>query len=264
MKCVILQPSYIPWRGYFHQIEKADIFVFLDDVQFDRRGWRNRNRIKTAKGTRWLTVPVFSRNHQLEQTPINEIPICWDRAWNSTHWNSLRHAYGKAPFFDDYAPTLEKIYRSRPSLLADFTIELTILLSEQLGLGGKRFIRSSMLGVGGAKTDKVIAVLEKLGASHYISGPSAKEYIEAEKFEAAGIELEYMDYRYPEYEQLHPPYDPQVSILDLLFMKGPRAAELIWANPFAAQTRDSRPGAGAIPAQNRALAQAAGAHRKRG
>jgi len=264
VKCVILQPSYIPWRGYFHQIQKADIFVFLDDVQFDRRGWRNRNRIKTAKGTQWLTVPVFSRNHQLERTPINEIPICWDRAWNSTHWNSLRHAYNKAPYFDEYAPMLEKVYRSRPSLLADFTIELTILLSEQLGLEGKRFIRSSMLGVDGAKTNKVIGILEKLGASHYISGPAAKEYIEPEKFEAAEIGLEYMEYRYPEYEQLHPPYDPQVSILDLLFMKGPRAAELIWANPFAAQTRDLRLAAAATPAQNRALAQAAGAHRKRG
>jgi len=264
VNCVILQPSYIPWRGYFHQIQKADIFVFLDDVQFDRRGWRNRNRIKTAKGTQWLTVPVFSKNHQLEKTPINEIPICWDRAWSSTHWTSLRHAYGKAPYFDEYAPMLENVYRSRPSLLADFTIELTILLSEQLGLNGKRFIRSSMIGVNGAKTDRVIAILEKLGASHYISGPSARQYIEQDKFDAAGIGLEYMEYRYPEYEQLHPPYDPQVSILDLLFMKGPRAPELIWANPFAAQTRDLRPAGAASPAQTRAPARVAAGYRKHG
>src|SRR5262249_38598459 len=201
---------------------------------------------------------------QLERTPINEIPICWDRAWNSTHWNSIRHAYSKGPYFEDYAPMLETIYNSRPSLLADFTIELTILLSEQLGLKGKRFIRSSMLGVGGAKTDKVIGVLDKIGASHYISGPAAKEYLEPDRLAAAGITLEYMEYRYPEYEQLHPPYDPQVSILDLLFMKGPRAAELIWANPFAAQTRDLRPAAAASPVQRRGLAQAAGARRKRG
>ena len=106
MKCVILQPSYIPWRGYFHQIQKADIFVFLDDVQFDRRGWRNRNRIKTAKGTHWLTIPVLSKNHQSDGTPINQIPICWDRPWNSNHWSTLRHAYAKAPYFDDYAPLL--------------------------------------------------------------------------------------------------------------------------------------------------------------
>ncbi len=264
MKCVILQPSYIPWRGYFHQIQKADIFVFLDDVQFDRRGWRNRNRIKTAKGTQWLTIPVLSKNHQSDGTAINEIPICWDRPWNSTHWSTLRHAYAKAPYFDDYAPLLERVYNSRPALLADFTIELTVLLSDLLGLRGKRFVRSSMVGGNGFKTDRVISILDKLGASHYISGPSAKQYIELDKFEAAGVGLEYMEYRYPEYQQLYPPYDPQVSILDLLFMKGPRASELIWANPFAAQTRDLRPATAVGPTPNPAIARVAAGHRKHG
>ncbi len=264
MKCVILQPSYIPWRGYFHQFEKADIFVFLDDVQFDRRGWRNRNRIKTAHGTKWLTIPVLSKNHQNEGTPINRIPICWDRSWNTNHWSTLQHAYARAPYFERYAPILEKAYQSRTALLSDFTIELTILLSEELGLKGKRFVRSSEVGGKGAKTDLVISILEKVGASHYISGPSAQDYIEPEKLDAAGIGLEYMDYHYPEYEQLHPPYDPQVSILDLLFMKGPRAPELIWANPFAVRTRDTRPATAASPAPSRALAQVAPVYRKHG
>jgi hypothetical protein len=228
VKCVILQPSYIPWRGYFHQIQKADIFVFLDDVQFDRHGWRNRNRIKTSQGTQWLTIPVVSKNAVVLGTPIHQIPICWDRPWSNSHWSTLRQAYNKAPYFDRYAPMLEKIYATGPSLLADFTVDFTILLAQELGLQGKQFIRSSELNVSGKKTDRLLGILERVGASHYISGPSAKDYLEPEKFQAAGIGLEYVEYGYPEYEQLYPPFDPQVSILDLLFMKGPSTPRFIW------------------------------------
>src|SRR5438445_6701005 len=89
VKCVVLQPSYIPWRGYFHQIQKADTFVFYDDVQFDKRGWRHRNRIKTPQGPTWLTIPVLSRNHQVENTPINQIEIYWDSQWSRKHWLTL-------------------------------------------------------------------------------------------------------------------------------------------------------------------------------
>src|SRR5260370_16188823 len=110
-----------------------------------------------------------------------------------------------------------------------------------------------MVGGNRYQTDRVISILDKVGGSPYISGPSAKQYIELDKFEAAGVGLEYMEYRYPEYQQLYPPYDPQVSILDLLFMKGPRASELIWANPFAAQTRDFRPATPACPPPHRAI-----------
>jgi hypothetical protein len=228
VNCVILQPSYIPWRGYFHQIHKADIFVFLDDVQFDRHGWRNRNRIKTSQGTQWLTIPVQSKSAVVLGTPIHRVPICWDRPWSATHWSTLSQAYRRAPYFDRYAPILEEIYATGPALLADFTIEFTTLLAQELGLQNKRFIRSSELGVPGTKTERLLGILQKVGASHYISGPSAKDYLEPDKFEAAGIGLEYIDYRYPEYQQLHPPYDPQVSILDLLFMKGPSAPDFIW------------------------------------
>ena len=85
MNCVILQPSYIPWRGFFHQVQKADVFVFYDDVQYDDRGWRNRNRIKTGTRPQWLTIPVLGRGAQVEMTPIHEVPICWDRPWARKH-----------------------------------------------------------------------------------------------------------------------------------------------------------------------------------
>ena len=222
MKCVILQPSYIPWRGYFHQIYKADLFVFYDDVQYDKRGWRNRNQIKTAQGLRWLSIPVFNKGAQVQHLPINTIHVCWDRPWNQDHWATIQLAYGKAPYFKQYAPLIEPFYRTQPEYLADFTIDLTIAVARALGIHHTQFARSSQIeGVEGTKTDRLISVLQKTGADHYISGPSAKDYIEDEKFAAAGITLEYMAYEYPPYTQLYPPFEPQVSVLDLLFMAGP-------------------------------------------
>ena len=226
MKAVILQPSYIPWRGFFDQIRKADLFVFYDDVQYDKRGWRNRNRIKTPAGPLWLTIPVLAKGAQTEHIPIHEIRVCWDEPWNRAHWKSIQMAYARAPYFKQYAPLLEEAYAAHPEFLADFTIELTIALARALGIAYTRFVRSSQIpGVEGAKTARLVSVLQKVGADHYISGPSAQDYIEPELFAAAGIGLEYMAYDYPAYPQLYPPYDPQVSILDLLMMVGPRAGE---------------------------------------
>lgn len=226
MKCVILQPSYIPWRGYFHQIGLADTFVFYDDVQYDARGWRNRNRIKTPTGPHWLTIPVHAKGSQTHGIPILDIEIDGTKTWNDVHWQSLSHSYKKAPFFTLYEEALSKFFNSSPSHLVDFIIPLTETISKWLGFEA-RFLRSSTLTVEGKKTDRLINILTKIGADHYISGPSAKDYIEPEKFDKAGIKLEFMDYHYPEYEQLYPPFDPQISILDLLFMKGPEASKYI-------------------------------------
>ena len=233
VKCVILQPSYIPWRGYFHQIQKADVFVFYDDVQYDARGWRHRNRIKGPHGSQWLSIPVHCRGCQQLGTPIDEIPICWDAAWNERHWSTLRAVYGRAPFFERYESVLREFYQARPRLLADFTIDSTIRLARLLGIAGTRFLRSSDLQAAGQKTDRLLAILQAIGATHYITGPSARGYLDESKLRSAGISLEYMDYDYPEYPQLFPPYDPQVSVLDLLLMTGPDAAKFIW--PAAGQ-----------------------------
>ncbi len=228
MNVVILQPSYIPWRGYFHQIAKSDLFIFYDDVQYDKRGWRNRNRIKTASGPTWLSIPVFNKGVQTEHLAINGIQIVWDRPWNREHWNSIQLAYRKTPHFSQVADVLEPFYNSKPDLLADFTIEQTIALARQLGINHTRFMRSSEIeGVEGAKTDRLISILKKVGATHYISGPSAQDYIESEKFAAAGISLEFMVYDYPEYPQLYPPFEPQVSVIDLMCMTGPDSLKYI-------------------------------------
>jgi hypothetical protein len=227
MKCVILQPSYIPWRGYFHQIAKADVFVFYDDVQYDTRGWRNRNRIKTPQGVRWLTIPVHKRGAQTENIPIHQIKIAWERPWNEEHWRTVTAVYRYAPYFERYAELLEPFFQRQDEYLADFTIDLTVALAGVLGIHGTRFLRSSDLGVSGTKTERLIQVLQQVGADHYISGPAARSYLDENLFAAAGIGLEYMVYDYSEYPQLYPPYEPQVSIIDLLVMTGPEALEYI-------------------------------------
>lgn len=226
--CVILQPSYIPWRGFFDLVQRADVFVFYDDVQYDKHGWRNRNRVKTAQGTKWLTIPVLSRGNVSDGLALKDARIAWTEDWPKKHAATITQSYKRAPFFAEYAPLVESFYAQRPELLCEFTIATTIELARALGISGTRFVRSSELGVQGTKTGRLVEIVKSVGADHYLSGPSAKDYIDDALFRDAGVALEYMVYDYPEYDQLHPPFDPQVTILDLLFMKGPEAASFIW------------------------------------
>ena len=228
MKVVILQPSYIPWRGYFHQIQKADLFVFYDDVQYDRLGWRNRNRVKTVNGVRWLTIPVHGKGAVIEKTPINAIEIAWENDWTKRHLATIQQSYSKAPYFRQYYPLLQDLYARRDALLSDFLIDTTIALASQLGISDTQFMRSSSLQAHGTKTEHLLELLQAVGATHYISGPAARDYLDEAQLASAGITLEYMSYDYPEYDQLYPPYDPQVSVVDLLLMQGPNAGSLIW------------------------------------
>lgn len=224
MKCVILQPSYIPWRGYFDQIRRADVFVFYDDVQYDKNGWRNRNRIKTAQGPMWLTVPV---RHLGLNTPLNRVPIDWSQNWVKKHLGSIRQNYAHAAHFKAHTELLESIYSRHDEMLTDFTVESTITLAKYLGFNSTKFVCSSTIPSEGGKSDRVLCILRHLGATHYICGPSSRNYLNTEQFDAAGITLEYMCYDYPMYQQVYLPYDPHVSVLDLMLNTGANAANLI-------------------------------------
>jgi hypothetical protein len=231
---VILQPSYIPWRGYFDQIRRAETFIFYDDVQYDKHGWRNRNQIKTAAGKQWLTIPVHSAG-VTAGIPIKDVRIDWSKPWVRNHLKALETSYSKAPFYRKHAPLLESIYSRHDELIADFTVETTKLLAGALGIHTTRFLRSSqMKRAAGRKTERLIQILQEVGAKHYLSGPSARDYIDAEAFTKAGITLEYMKYEFPEYPQLYPPFEPNVSVLDLLFMTGERALRYIGGGETAA------------------------------
>jgi hypothetical protein len=231
MNVVILQPSYIPWRGYFDQIRRADLFIFYDDIQYDKHGWRNRNQIKTAQGKQWLTIPVHSHG-VTDGIPVKDVRIDWSKPWAKNHLKALTFAYGKAPYFKKYLPLIDSFYTRRDETLADFTVATTEAITRALGILSTRFMRSSeMTGINGQKTDRLIQILTRVGAKHYISGPSARDYIEQDKFDAAGITLEYIKYDYPAYEQFFPPFEPFVSVLDLLFMTGEQALDHIVNNP---------------------------------
>ncbi len=231
MIVTILQPSYVPWRGFFQQLVKSDVFVFYDDVQYDKHGWRNRNRIKTSAGIKWITIPVHSSGNLENHLLLKDVEIDVNQKWNKVHWETIKQNYSKCPYFSENKEWVEDVYRSEPKNLCDFTIDTIILISKILAVNETRFVRSSNLhGICGNKTDRLISILTQLGATHYISGPSAKKYIEPEKFSEAGIILEYINYNLTEYPQRFPPFDPYVSILDLIFNTGPRAIEYIEKN----------------------------------
>ncbi|MFN3809357.1 MAG: WbqC family protein [Roseateles asaccharophilus] len=224
-RVVVLQSNYIPWKGYFDLIRDADVFCFYDDVQFTKNDWRNRNRIKTAQGTRWLSVPVGTDLNRL----VCEVRMS-DSRWQASHWESLKQAYSKQPYFRYYREFFEEIYRAREwSSLSELNQYLVRKISAEL-LGIKtRFDDSRNYRTEGRRLERLMGLLKQLQCSHYVSGPAAKDYIDAAEFEAAGIQLVWKDYSgYPMYEQPYPPFEHGVSILDLLFCVGPSAPQYIW------------------------------------
>ena len=224
----VLQSCYIPWKGYFDILHDVDLFVFLDDVQYTKEDWRNRNRVKTARGLAWLTVPV--RNHG--QPLICEVEIA-DRTWAATHWRQLREHYRQSPHFGRLEPFFEPIYRDRTwTLLSDLNQTTIRAIARDL-LGITTEIQDSRsYNPQGRKLDRLLDLLRQVGATEYVSGPAARAYIDPRRFAEAGIELIWKDYsHYPEYPQLFPPFEHHVSVLDLLFNTGPDAPLFIWGPP---------------------------------
>ena len=224
MKAVILQPMYLPWMGYFDLIDKSDVFVFFDDVQFVSRSWQQRNKIKTPQGWIWLTIPI-SRAFG-SRIKINEMKIDNGSNWKKKHLESMRYNYGKSPFCKEYMDFLEEIYDQDWEYLAGLNITFVKRITAILGLQGK-FIRSSELGVEGVKTEHLIDISKKVGANEYISGPAAKDYIQVDKFKSAGIQLYWHEFHHPSYPQLYGDFIPYMSVIDLLFNTGENAINYI-------------------------------------
>lgn len=219
-KVVVLQSNYLPWKGYFDLIRSADLFVFYDDVQFTKNDWRNRNKIKTPKGTEWISIPCGTNLKRL----INEVKIK-DGSWQADHWNRLNLHYSKAEYFSLYKDFFEDFYlRRKWKNLSELNQYLIFNIARRfLGLSAE-FQNSKDYTLSGKSMDRLLDLLKKVGATRYISGPSAKEYISEESFIKTNIELTWMDYsNYPEYRQQFPPFAHNVSIVDLLFNEGPHA-----------------------------------------
>ncbi len=228
---VITQSNYLPWRGYFDMLRSADEVILLDSVQFTRRDWRNRNRIKTASGPVWLTVPVEvkGRYHQaIDETRIS------DPDWASAHRRSIELAYRRAPFQAEIGPWLDDLLASvagEPMLSA---INRTLLraICAKLGLAipfrncTDLLPREAMQAMD--PTERLVRLAEAAGATRYLSGPAAKAYLDPAPFTALGIEVAWMSYAgYPDYPQLWGEFEPAVSVVDLLFNTGAEAPRFL-------------------------------------
>lgn len=227
LTAVAVQSSYIPWKGFFDLMHRADFFVLYDDVQYTRRDWRNRNRIKTAGGLQWLSIPVNNKGHRDQL--IMETTVT-DGAWRKKHWRAIEQNYRSTPFFDQYANDIASLYlendERRLSWINRGFIEF---IAEALGID-TQIMFSMELEPRGDRVERLIDICRKVGAERYLSGPSARGYLEPrlDEFTAEGIAVDFMSYDdYPEYPQRYPPFEHGVSALDLLFNVGPRAPEFL-------------------------------------
>lgn len=217
----ILQSNYIPWKGYFDIIATVDEFLIFDEAQFTRRDWRNRNKIVIDGRPHWLTIPVSSKGRF--DAPIAEMEVS-EPGWAEKHWRSIRHAYGKAPFFLSYGPVLEELYGKAATLsrLTDINELFLRQLSKALGLDTEIRHTDEVPRQAETPTGRLVEICTGRRADVYVSGPAARDYIQTAEFEAAGVALRYADYSgYPVYPQAADPFEHGVSIVDVLMHCGP-------------------------------------------
>jgi hypothetical protein len=217
----ILQSNYIPWKGYFDLMSSVDELILYDDVQYTRRDWRNRNRLKSPAGVRWLTIPVQVKGHYHQR--IDETVVS-DPTWAARHWSTLVGWYGRAPFFQRYRPVVEELYlQSDERRLSRINRRFLEVLRDLLGISTP-LSWSSDYPASGRKSERLLAICQAAGAGRYVSGPAAHAYLDVHSFHAVGIDVGWMSYEgYPEYPQPYPPFDHHVSVLDLLFNVGEEA-----------------------------------------
>lgn len=220
-----MQPTYLPWSGYFGLMQSVDLFIFLDSVQFAKRSWQQRNQIKTPQGSLWLTIPVLSKGKQ-EQT-IREVMINQDADFSSQHRKAIEMNYKKARFFDAYGKTLLDKLQEPTKYMAEVTLGLIHEMKNALGIETKTAL-SSKLNAQGAKADLLAALCQEVGATEYISPPGSRVYLEeSNAFKEIGIRVSYFDFHHPEYSQLFGSFLPFMSCIDLLFNCGSESLEMI-------------------------------------
>jgi hypothetical protein len=223
---VVLQPGYLPWLGFFDQMRRSDVFVYYDDVQFDKHGWRNRNRIKTPAGPMWLTVPV--QHTGLQTTRIVDALIDRTTAWARKHVRSIRQYYARAPFLDRYLPELEEVLERDWTHIAALDMAVVDLMARWLSLKPAVF-RSSALGIGGSRSERLVNFCLHFGATRYLSGDAAQDYLDLDLFTSAGIAVEWQRFRHPVYPQLHGEFVPYLSALDLVLNCGDDSSGILAA-----------------------------------
>ena len=221
-----MQPTYLPWIGFFDLIDQSDIFVFLDSVQFTRRSWQQRNRIKTSQGELMLTVPVLTKGAR--DQVIKDARVDFQSGFANDHLKAMRFAYAKSPHFADVFSQLEKVYAQNFTVLGELNMALIRFFCGYLNLGEKKFLKSSDLKVDGTKVDRLVKIAQVVGGTLYLSAAGSKDYIDENNlFNGSGVELSYHQYEHPKYRQLHGEFLPYMSIVDLLFNEGPDSLAIV-------------------------------------
>jgi len=221
----IVQSCYIPWKGYFDLIGLADEFIVYDDRQYTKNDWRNRNRIKTPQGLQWLTIPVAHSGRHGQR--IDEAEASDDR-WPSKHWKAIAQNYSRAPYFEEYAPRFERLYADvGDGRLTTINRRFIDAICKALGIA-TAISPSTAYPAEGGRTERVLSLCRAAGATCYLTGPAARDYLDEALFAAAGIEVEYMSYDgYPTYPQLYPPFEHSVTALDVIFNVGGDASRYL-------------------------------------
>lgn len=222
---VIHQPDFLPYLGFFHRFLHADMYIALDNVQFcsSSRSWTNRDKIKTPNGEKWLSISV---NKAPRDTNINDICINYAVDWQTQNLNLLRQNYSKAEYFNEVFPYIEGLYDKKYEKLSNLTLESIRLLNELFDIRIE-IILSSTLRASKAKSERLVELLQQVGATHYLSGVGARDYHDDEPFKMAGIEVIWQDFTPPVYPQLHGDFIPYLSSIDLLFNCGIRRSREI-------------------------------------
>lgn len=224
-KVAILQSNYIPWKGYFDMIAAVDELIIFDDMQYTRRDWRNRNRIKTPQGIQWLSVPVKVKGKYYQSIRETELE---NSNWNEVHWKTLKHNYQKAPCFNEIASWLEPLYlQNSCSHISVLNQNFIKAICNYLGIQTK-ITNSGDYNLVDGKTERLVSLVMQAGGGEYISGTAAQDYIQKSVFDEQSIKLTWFDYdNYPEYQQLWGDFEHKVSILDLLFNCGEYSSSLM-------------------------------------
>ena len=219
----IHQPQYLPWLGYFDKIARSDIFIFLDNVQFKKNEWQNRNRIKTDQKWQWLSVPVIHRFGQ----KINEVEINNTVQWGKKHLHALATNYAKAPFIKEHFDFLAKTYAHPWKRLVDINLHLIYYLIKALNISNKEFHLASEYQAREGPTERLVDLCRQVGAGVYLSGQDGAKYLDLDEFKKGGIQVIFQKYEHPLYPQLFGDFEPCMSVVDLLFNCGPESLSIL-------------------------------------
>ena len=230
MKVVAIhQPEYLPWLGFFKKMMNVELFVFLDDVQFRKKGWQNRNRIRINDGTTLLSIPVHTHSYP----KINEVTIDNEKNWSIRHKKSILYNYARAPYFDEIKDFVEYIFEKKFQYLVDLNTEIIKFIMNELEIKSK-IVFSSELEISKKGSDRVLDICKAVGADHYITGTFwAESNLRVEEFKKSNIDVEFQKFQHPIYKQIHGEFIPEMSIIDLLFNEGRKEAKKILQNSIS-------------------------------